>query len=153
MKKLSIDDWEDKFVELCEKHLQEEPFYPYEHLWKEGLSPDTAFQKYLVENPDYAEQFEDLSTSVIDTSQQQEFLELAKKLEKAKLTKKIEQEKEEKMSKFCPECARIIGENGVCKCGFSKQAKSSQSSTSGDDMADDWLAANGFDDDIDDEDY
>lgn len=150
MKQLSIDDWEEIFVDLCEKRLHEEPFYPYEHLWKEGLAPDKAFQKYLEENPDYAEQFEEIAASISDTSEQQEFLELAKNIEKAKLAKQIEQENEKKLSKFCPECARIIGENGICKCGFRKQSQDEYSGSE-DDMADDWLSANGFDDD--DEDY
>lgn len=112
MPKLSIDQWEDEFCQICEEILEEEPLYPYEHLWKKGLSPKEAFKAYLQENPDYAEKIQDSPPS--DEKQQQDFLELAKKLEKQKREKEIE----EKMSKFCPECARVMGTKNVCKCGY-----------------------------------
>ncbi len=117
MAKISIDKWEDEFYQLCEDILEEEPLYPYEHLWKKGLSPKEAFKVYLEENPDYAEKLQE--TGQQSESQQQEFLALAKKLEQ----KKKEQEIAEKLSKYCPECARVLGKKNVCKCGYRRPGK------------------------------
>ncbi|GAB4284434.1 MAG: hypothetical protein Kow0029_31020 [Candidatus Rifleibacteriota bacterium] len=119
MPKLSIDLWEDEFIEICEKILDEEPLYPYEHLWKEGLTPQQAFMKYVEENPDYAEKLEDSKPETSSNAEQEEFLAMAKKLEQ----KRLAQEAEEKMSKYCPECARVIGKKKVCKCGYRKPGK------------------------------
>ena len=136
MSRLSLDKWEDDFIEICLELLEEEPLYPYEHLWKEGLSPKAAFHKYVEENPDYAEKLEEIS-SVPSVSQKEseDFLAMAKKLEAQKLKK----EAEERLSRFCPECAREIGDKDRCKCGFRRKGKSSDSES-------DWLAEHGFDD-------
>lgn len=113
MGKISIDQWEEEFFKICEDALEEEPLYPYEHLWKKGLTPKEAFRVYLEENPDYAEKIQE---TVMSEPDQHDFLELAKKLERQKL----EKEAEAKLSKFCPECARIIGSKNVCKCGYKR---------------------------------
>ncbi len=117
MAKVSIDRWEEEFYKICEETLEEEPLYPYEHLWKKGLSPKEAFKVYLKENPDYAEKLQE--TAPLDEKQQNDFLEMAKKLEQQKREKEIE----EKMSKFCPECARVMGNKNVCKCGYRRGGK------------------------------
>ena len=57
MTRQSLDQWEDNFIDICLELLDEEPLYPYEHLWKEGLTPKQAFEKYLKENPDYADSY------------------------------------------------------------------------------------------------
>ena len=124
------DRWEEKFIALCQKHLDEEPLYDYNHLYRKGLSPAEAFKAYLQENPDYDEKFEEISGP--DESHQSpvkpgisdaEFLERAKLLE---AKKKIE-EAEQRVSKYCPNCARVMVKKGVCKCGYKrKSGKSSE---------------------------
>lgn len=118
MAKISIEKWEDEFYQICEDILDEEPLYPYEHLWKKGLTPKEAFKAYLEENPDYAEKLQETSTESADEKQQQEFLALAKQLEQ----KQKEKEIAEKLSKYCPECARVMGKKNICKCGYRRPA-------------------------------
>lgn len=122
MARESYDRWEEDFIALCEDKLEEEPLYPYEHLWKKGLSVKMAFKEYLDENPDYAEKFHETmgTTPPVDAAKsEKEFLERAKLLE---AQKKI-QEAESKMSKYCPNCARVMGSKKQCKCGYSRNAK------------------------------
>lgn len=119
MTRISIDSWEEEFCRICEKALDEEPLYPYEHLWKKGLSPQKAFMTYLEENPDYAEKLEEHGPARASEQEKDDFLRLAKELEQKKLQQKIES----KMSKFCPECARVLGKKKVCKCGYRRPAK------------------------------
>lgn len=123
MAKISIDKWEDEFCEICEKLLEEDPLYPYEHLWKKGLSPQEAFKAYLEENPDYSEKLQETKFKPQSKSEQDEFLEIAKKLEQ----KKLEKEAESVMSKFCPECARVMGKKSLCKCGYRRPGKKKKS--------------------------
>lgn len=123
MKREPYDRWEEKFLALCEEKLEEEPVYPYEHLWRKDLNAQQAFAKYLEENPDYAEKFQELTESVADSGDNAAFLELARKLEAQKKQKEVEAKIESKMSKFCPDCARVLGAKNVCKCGYKRPAK------------------------------
>lgn len=123
MKRESYDNWEEKFLALCEEQLEEEPVYPYEHLWRANLNPQQAFGKYLEENPDYAEKIQELAEDAPDEAANAQFLELARKLEAAKKQKEVEAKMESKMSKFCPDCAREIGTKNACKCGYRRPAK------------------------------
>lgn len=126
MKREPFDSWEEKFIALCEEKLDEEPFYPFDHLWRKNLDVKQAFAAYLEENPDYAEKFQELTESSVPASDGAEFLALARKLEeqkKQKEHKELESRIESKMSKFCPECARVIGPKGVCKCGYRRPSK------------------------------
>ena len=77
MARVSIDKWEEQFCEICEKYLDEEPFYPYEHLWRKGLSPQEAFKSYLDENPDYAEKAQEINIEPQSKPDQEDFLALA----------------------------------------------------------------------------
>ncbi len=160
MKKMSFDEWEKEFMALCDKFLEEEPLYPYSHLWRETDGPREAFDKYLEENPDYAEKFEDMVDSSSDQTEKEDFLKLAKQLEQKKIKKVVE----EKMSRFCPECAREIGTKKKCKCGYSRGGGKSETvskirvggAKKKTDAADDWLAQHGFSDEDDeflDDDY
>lgn len=150
MKQIPIDEWEDQFIEICEKYLDEEPFYPYEHLWKKGYNALEAFEKYLGENEDYLEQFYDLTEVNSDFSEQKEYLSIINTLKK----EKVKKEAKVKLSKFCPECAREIGKSGICKCGY-KNNEAKSKSLSETDMAAQWLAENDLDNDEldDDEDF
>lgn len=123
MKRESLTSWEEKFIAFCEEQLDEEPFYPYEHLWRKNLDVKQAFAAYLEENPDYAEKFQELAESSPSESENAEFLALARKLEEQKKQKELESRIESKMSKFCPECARVIGSKNTCKCGYRRPAK------------------------------
>jgi hypothetical protein len=123
VKRESYDSWEEKFIAMCEEKLEEEPVYPYEHLWRKNLDPQQAFAAYLEENPDYAEKFQELTDSVASEEDNSQFLELARKLEAQKKQKEAEAAMESRMSKFCPECARVIGSKNVCKCGYRRPAK------------------------------
>jgi predicted transcriptional regulator len=123
MGRMPIEQWEDEFFDICERLLEEEPLYPYEHLWKKGLSPQEAFKAYLEENPDYAEKIHDSGVKPASEKEQQEMLALAKKLEQ----KKLEKEAEEKLSKFCPECARVMGKKKQCKCGYKRPSSRKKS--------------------------
>ncbi|KAF1081230.1 MAG: hypothetical protein GQF41_2498 [Candidatus Rifleibacterium amylolyticum] len=125
MKREPYDSWEEKFIALCEEQLEEEPFYPYEHLWRKNLNVKQAFAAYLEENPDYAEKFQELNESTPSAAESAEFLALAKKLEEQKKKKELESRIEEKMSKFCPECARVMNPKGICKCGYRRPSKKS----------------------------
>ncbi len=123
MKRETLNSWEEKFIAFCEEQLDEEPFYPYEHLWRKNLDIKQAFAAYLEENPDYAEKFQELAEASPSESENAEFLVLARKLEEQKKQKELESRIESKMSKFCPECARVIGSKNVCKCGYRRPAK------------------------------
>lgn len=123
MKRESYDSWEDKFIAFCEEKLEEEPIYPYEHLWRKNLGVEEAFAQYLEENPDYAEMLHELVEMAPASEENTKFLELARKLEEQKKQKEIAAKIESKMSKFCPDCARVIGTKNVCKCGYRRPAK------------------------------
>ncbi|MFZ2957387.1 MAG: hypothetical protein WA705_10895 [Candidatus Ozemobacteraceae bacterium] len=145
VKRESHDSWEEKFIAICEKQLEEEPLYPYEHLYKKGLSPRDAFEEYLVENPDYAEKFEEgqqmIASPAPDSKtdsrekglsaeeQAKNFLELAKKLEAKRAQQQIEKlqvEVESLPSKYCPNCARTLSKKGPCKCGYKRPSAKSR---------------------------
>lgn len=117
MKRENFDKWEDEFVALCEEKLEEEPFYPYEHLWRQNMSVKEAFDAYIKENDDYAEKYCELnktSLSVLkaaDDNQEKAFLEKAKALIAVA----------EKTSKYCPECGRKLEKKKICKCGYSRR--------------------------------
>ncbi|NCB39379.1 MAG: hypothetical protein EOM80_11485 [Erysipelotrichia bacterium] len=121
MKREPYDAWEAKFIALCEEKLEEEPIYPYEHLWRKDLNAQQAFAAYLEENPDYAEKFQELTEDSCSNAENDHFLELARKLEAQKKQKEIEAKIESKMSKFCPECARVLGTKKQCKCGYRRK--------------------------------
>lgn len=123
MKRQPFDNWEDAFIAICEERLEEEPFYPYDHLWKENLSPERAFLRYLEENPDYAEKFSELNEDSASDEEKAAFAEMARKLEEKRKQKEIEEKMASKMSKFCPECARVIGSKSSCKCGYRRPGK------------------------------
>jgi uncharacterized protein YifE (UPF0438 family) len=127
MKREPYDIWEEKFIALCEEKLEEEPFYPYEHLWRKNLDIKQAFAAYLEENPDYAEKFQELTEQELagNTADNAEFLALAHRLEEKQKQQEREKLIESKMSKYCPECARVIGSKWVCKCGYRRPAKKS----------------------------
>ncbi|MBF0498805.1 MAG: hypothetical protein HQM09_01625 [Candidatus Riflebacteria bacterium] len=127
MARESYDSWDDTFVSLCEKYLDEEPLYPYDHLWKKGLSPKDAFEKYLDDNPDYAEKFQEITgkphCSAKSVPESKDSIESAKKTESEKqkdqLAKQQQLQNPEKaVSKYCPNCARVMVKKGPCKCGY-----------------------------------
>ena len=142
---ITIDTWEEGFFEICQKYLQEEPLYPYEHLWKKGLTRIESFCAYLKENEDYLEQFYELSELNSSITNDNEFQSIIKKLKNAN-NDNNQKKSEPKLSKFCPECGREIGKSGICKCGY-KQKKTQSETISEEDMAAQWLAENDFDDD------
>jgi len=116
--RMSMEAWEEAFEKLCEEKLQEEPLYDYIHLYKKGLSPEKAFLAYLKENPDYEEKMQEL----LDEKEEAEIppmdpAELARIQEKVKLR----QEAMERLSRYCPECARDMAGKKVCKCGYKKK--------------------------------
>lgn len=128
MKREPYDKWEEKFIALCESKLEEEPFYPFEHLWRKDLNVQKAFEAYLQENPDYAEKFQELVEDSASPAENAQFLELARKLEAQQKQKEIQDKQKEieakiesKMSKFCPDCARVIGTKKICKCGYRRK--------------------------------
>ena len=87
-----FDAWEEKFIALCEEKLEEEPIYPYEHLYKKHKNPQKAFEAYLEENPDYSEKYEEMLQGVapkatVSESEGLAFLEMAKKLEEKRKLK------------------------------------------------------------------
>ena len=119
----SFDIWEEKFIAICEEKLEEEPIYSYEHLFKKHRDPQKAFEAYLEENPDYFEKYEEMimgktKKPAISESEGLAFLELAKKLEEKRKQKSAEQKIANHVSKYCPECGRVIGSKKVCKCGY-----------------------------------
>ena len=124
--RVPYDKWEEIFLGICEDHLEEEPIYPYAHLWKKGLAPMEAFQEFLTENPDYAEKFADIAESQAhegkDTEQSKKFLNMAKDVAE----KRLQKEAEAALSHFCPECAREIGTKSHCKCGFRRASSQHQ---------------------------
>lgn len=118
-----FDIWEEKFIALCVEKLEEEPIYSYEHLYKKHKNPQEAFEAYLEENPDYSEKYEEMiqgESKKVSTSKGEElaFLELAKKLEEKRKQKAAEQKIASHVSKYCPECGRVLGAKKVCKCGY-----------------------------------
>ena len=121
MKRESYELWEEKFLALCEEKLEEEPIYPYEHLWRKNLGVKQAFEAYLQENPDYAEKFQELAEDTLSPAENEEFLAMARKLEEQRKQKEIEAKIESKMSKFCPDCARVLGTKKICKCGYRRK--------------------------------
>jgi RNA polymerase-binding transcription factor DksA len=120
----SFDIWEEKFIALCEEKLEEEPIYSYEHLYKKYRNPQKAFEAYLEENPDYSEKYEEmnlgnsLKSAESNQKEQLDFLALAKKLEEKRKLKSAEQKIANHVSKYCPECGRVLGSKKVCKCGY-----------------------------------
>ena len=118
-----FDAWEEKFIALCEEKLEEEPFYPYEHLYKKHKNPQKAFEAYLEENPDYSEKYEEMiqgaaKKATVSESEGLAFLEMAKKLEEKRKLKEAEKKIASHVSKYCPECGRVLGAKKVCKCGY-----------------------------------
>jgi putative hemolysin len=125
----SFEKWEEDFIALCEERLEEEPFYPYEHLWRKKYSLEKAFETYLKENEDYAEKYYELSGELIgdemeeDETVQLNFLKMAKDLENKR---RLKNDKEkiamaEKQSKYCPECGRNLDKKKRCRCGYSRK--------------------------------
>ncbi len=119
----SYDVWEEKFIALCVEKLEEEPIYSYEHLYKKHRNPQKAFEAYLEENPDYSEKYEEMLHGEVNKPALSEneglaFLELAKKLEEKRKQKAAEQKIASHVSKYCPECGRVLGTKKVCKCGY-----------------------------------
>lgn len=116
--RMSMEAWEEAFEKLCQDKLDEEPLYDYIHLYKKGLTPEKAFLAYLKENPDYEEKMQEL----LDEKEEAEIppmdpAELARIQEKVKLR----QEAMERLSRYCPECARDMAGKKVCKCGYKKK--------------------------------
>ncbi len=127
MRRESFDTWEDKFIELCQERIDEEPFYPYDHLWKKNLSVEEAFNAYLEENEDLAEKYREMTGAEIPApkagnEEQLAFLKMAKALE-AKQKAKNDEAKiaaADKLSKYCPECGRKMTKK-VCRCGYTRR--------------------------------
>ena len=120
----AFDDWEEKFLELCEKKLEEEPIYSYEHLYKKHRDPQKAFEAYLEENPDYSEKYEEMlfrSVSKQKETDGLDFLELTKELEERRKIKSSEAKIASHVSKYCPDCGRVLGSKKVCKCGYKRK--------------------------------
>ena len=121
-KLLKQEDWETAFVELFQKQVDEEPLYEYFHLYKKGLTPEKAVAAYLKENPDYLEKLEDLveeKTVPAKTAKNEPDITpeaIAKVLEE----QKRREEAKKRLSEFCPNCARKIGDKKRCKCGFKR---------------------------------
>ena len=112
-----------KFIAICEEKLEEEPIYSYEHLYKKHKDPQKAFEAYLEENPDYSEKYEEMiqgaaKKSSVSESEGLAFLEMAKKLEEKRKLKAAENKIASHVSKYCPECGRVLGTKKVCKCGY-----------------------------------
>ena len=115
--------WEEKFIAICEEKLEEEPIYSYEQLYKKHKDPQKAFEAYLEENPDYSEKYEEMISGAsikpaVSESESLAFLELAKKLEEKRKMKAAEKKIASHVSKYCPECGRVLGAKKVCKCGY-----------------------------------
>ena len=118
-----FDIWEEKFIAICEEKLEEEPIYSYEHLYKKHKDPQKAFEAYLEENPDYSEKYEEMisgaaKNKAVSASEGLAFLEMAKKLEEKRKLKEAEKKIASHVSKYCPECGRVLGAKKVCKCGY-----------------------------------
>ena len=92
-----------------------------EHLWRKDLNVQQAFEAYLQENPDYAEKFQELVEDTASPAENAAFLEMARKLEAQRKQKELEEKLESKMSKFCPDCARVLGTKKQCKCGYRRK--------------------------------
>lgn len=123
----AFDLWEDKFFELCQDKLDEEPIYDYQHLFKNYKDPEKAFEAYLKENPDYAEKYEEINSGIslekvaITESESLAFLEMAKKLEEKKKEKAAKEKIANHISKYCPDCGRVLGSKKLCKCGYRRK--------------------------------
>lgn len=122
----AFDKWEEEFIALCEEKLDEEPIYTYEHLYKKYHDPGKAFQAYLEENPDYSEKYEEMALGTAKKAVNSEaeslaFLEMAKKLEEKRKVKAAEEKIASHVSKYCPDCGRVLGNKKVCKCGYRKK--------------------------------
>ncbi len=118
-----FDTWETEFIDLFTKKVDEEPLYEYSHLYRKGLSPEKAVAVYIKENPDYEEKIEDLVMPVpaksLTGAGQPKALS-AQEIEKKVQEMKIREEAKKRLSEFCPECARKMGEKKICKCGYKK---------------------------------
>ncbi|RCK80665.1 MAG: hypothetical protein OZSIB_2978 [Candidatus Ozemobacter sibiricus] len=116
-KRLDIDAWEEEFIRLFVAKVDEEPLYDYIHLYRKGLSPAEAVTAYLQENPDYAEKLEDLAEPApvepLPPLTPEEFLRKARELEARAAAR-------QRLSEFCPECARRMGSKKICKCGYKR---------------------------------
>lgn len=127
MMKDAYDIWEDKFIELCEEKLEEEPIYEYQHLFKKYKDPAKAFEAYLKENPDYSEKYEEMTlgaakNAACSADEQLAFLKMAQKLEEKRKQKSAEDKIKSFQSKYCPDCGRVLGSKKVCKCGYKRKA-------------------------------
>ena len=56
--------------------------------------------------------------SSVSESEGLAFLEMAKKLEEKRKLKAAENKIASHVSKYCPECGRVLGAKKVCKCGY-----------------------------------
>ncbi|HQB84542.1 MAG TPA: hypothetical protein PLR50_13665, partial [Candidatus Rifleibacterium sp.] len=70
---------------------------------------------------DYAEKFQELVEDTASPAENAAFLEMARKLEAQRKQKELEEKLESKMSKFCPDCARVLGTKKQCKCGYRRK--------------------------------
>ena len=112
-KALRYEEWEARFVEICRLGLEEEPLYPFDQFYDQGLAPGEAFEKYLETNPDYAEKFQEVreDKGAAETPAMNELsLQLTEKKKREEAAARLEQ--------FCPNCARMLGSKKICKCGY-----------------------------------
>jgi hypothetical protein len=117
------DSWEEEFIALFQQQIDEEPLYDFFHLYKKGLSPRQAVDAYLKENPDYLEKSEEIREVAQDTELKKSIgseLSLEEYLKRAEALKR-RKEAEKRLSEFCPNCARKIGDKKRCKCGWKKE--------------------------------
>jgi hypothetical protein len=113
------DAWEQEFVKLFREKAQEDPLYEYIQYYKQGLSPAEAVKTYLKENPDYLEKVEELEETKNRTAAEGGDAEAAEMLRKA-MEMNRRREAEQRLSAFCPNCARVMGDKKRCKCGYVK---------------------------------
>ena len=121
-KVMKQEEWETAFIELFSQKVDEEPLYEYFHLYRKGLSPEQAVAAYLKENPDYLEKLEDLAEEKKPVSASAKGNEAFTPEAVAKLLEeqKRREEAKKRLSEFCPNCARKIGDKKRCKCGFKR---------------------------------
>jgi hypothetical protein len=117
-KRLSVEAWEDAFVKICEEKLEEEPLYEYIHLYQKGLTPEQAFVAYVKENPDYEEKV----TEVLAEQKEATLATLSPAERQAReAQEKVREEARQRLSRYCPDCARDMGGKKLCKCGYRRE--------------------------------
>lgn len=121
-KALRYEEWEARFVEICKLGLEEEPLYPFDQFYDQGLAPGEAFEKYLASNPDYAEKFQEVrdDKSGAETAVGADDPALGE-LSQRLAEKKKREEAAARLEQFCPNCARILGTKKICKCGYRRK--------------------------------